>query len=109
MKYTARHVQRFIDQGKIDPDLWKKHFPSVLETRVPVCSDCEEYKNTRCEGGRDPVDCLLSKQTAEDQISGSSASDKSAKRKSEANQWNERARGKKVPPGANKSFDQSKI
>ncbi len=109
MKYTARHVQRFIDQGKIDSDLLKKHFPSVLETRVPACSECVEFRNTCCEGGRDPVDCLLSKTAAEDQISGSSASERSAKRRSDANQWNERGRGKKVPPVANKSFDQSKI
>jgi len=109
MKYTARHVQRFFDQGKIDPDLWKKHFPSTLETKVPACSECEEHKNKCCEGGMDPVDCLLAKTTTEDQISGCSASERSAKRKSDANQWNEKARGKKVPPGANKSFDQSKI
>jgi hypothetical protein len=61
MKYTARHIQRFLEQGKIDPVLWKHHFPSLLPTQVPVCGDCEEYKEKTCPGGRDPVQCFLDK------------------------------------------------
>ncbi|MDD1690476.1 MAG: hypothetical protein LUQ66_07435 [Methanoregula sp.] len=61
MKYTARHIQRFLEQGKIDPTLWKNHFPSLLPTQVPVCGDCSEFKDKICAGGRDPVECFLSK------------------------------------------------
>ncbi len=61
MKYTARHIQRFLEQGRIDPTLWKNHFPSLLPTQVPTCEDCEEFKARTCPGGRDPVDCFLSK------------------------------------------------
>ena len=61
MKYTARHIQRFLEQGKIDPTLWKNHFPSLLPTQVPTCAECEEFKAGTCPGDRDPVDCFLSK------------------------------------------------
>ena len=64
MKYTARHIRRFLDQGKIDPTLWKNHFPSLLPTQVPACGDCSEFRDRTCPGGRDPVDCFLSKVTA---------------------------------------------
>lgn len=55
MKYTARHIQRFLEQGKIDPTLWKNHFLSLLPTQVPACGDCSEYKEKTCPGGRDPM------------------------------------------------------
>lgn len=61
MKYTARHIQRFLEQGKIDPALWVNHFPSLLPTQVPVCGDCEEMRSHACPGGKDPVVCLLEK------------------------------------------------
>jgi hypothetical protein len=61
MKYTARHIQRFLEQGKIDPELWKNHFPALLPTQVPACEDCSEFKDRTCAGGRDPVDCFLAK------------------------------------------------
>jgi hypothetical protein len=61
MKYTARHIQRFIEQGRIDSSLWKNHFPSLLPTQVPSCTDCEEYKEKTCPGDRDPVECFLGK------------------------------------------------
>jgi len=61
MKYTARHIQRFLEQGKIDSTLWKNHFPSLLPTQVPACGDCSEYKEKTCPGGRDPVECFLDK------------------------------------------------
>lgn len=61
MKYTARHIQRFLEQGTIDADLWKRHFPSLLPTQVPVCGECGEMKSGACPGGRDPVACLMEK------------------------------------------------
>lgn len=61
MKYTARHVQRFLEQGRIDPTLWKNHFPALLPTQVPACTECEEFKARTCPGGRDPVECFLAK------------------------------------------------
>lgn len=59
MKYTARHIQRFLEKGKIDPTLWKNHFPSLLPTQVPGCEECSEYKERICPGGKDPVECFL--------------------------------------------------
>jgi hypothetical protein len=61
MKYTARHIQRFLDEGKIDAVLWKNHFPSLLRTQVPTCDDCAEFLDRTCVGGRDPIECFLSK------------------------------------------------
>ena len=62
MKYTARHIQRFLEQGKIDPELWKNHFPALLPTQVPVCEECSEFKERTCPGGRDPVECFLARE-----------------------------------------------
>ena len=59
MKYTARHIQRFLETGRIDATLWKNHFPSLLPTQVPACDDCGEFKDRTCAGGRDPVECFL--------------------------------------------------
>jgi hypothetical protein len=64
MKYTARHIQRFLEQGRIDPALWKKNFPSLLPTQVPTCGDCEEFRVNTCPGKRDPVECFLEKTSA---------------------------------------------
>ncbi len=61
MKYTARHIQRFLEQGKIDPTLWKNHFPSLLPTQIPTCGECSEFLDRNCAGGREPVDCFLAK------------------------------------------------
>ena len=61
MKYTARHIQRFLEAGKIDATLWKNHFPSLLPTQVPTCEECGEFKDRTCGGGRDPVECFLDK------------------------------------------------
>jgi len=61
MKYTARHIQRFLETGRIDPVLWKNHFPSLLPTQVPCCEECVEFKERTCAGGRDPVECFLGK------------------------------------------------
>jgi hypothetical protein len=61
MKYTARHIRRFLEAGKIDPTVWKNHFPSLLPSQVPTCEECSELLDRTCAGGRDPVDCFLSK------------------------------------------------
>ncbi|MBP1929986.1 hypothetical protein J2741_002582 [Methanolinea mesophila] len=61
MHYTARHIQRFLEQGKIDPELWKDHFPALLPTQVPVCEECTEFRERTCPGGKDPVECFLAK------------------------------------------------
>lgn len=64
MKYTARHIQRFLEQGKIDAALWKSNFPSLLPSQVPACSDCAEFLAKTCPGNKDPVECHLSKTSA---------------------------------------------
>jgi hypothetical protein len=64
MKYTARHIQRFLETGKIDATLWKNHFPTLLPSQVPACEECSEFRERTCSGGRDPVDCFLAKQPA---------------------------------------------
>ena len=61
MKYTARHIQRFLETGKIDATLWNNHFPMLLRTQVPACDDCTEFRYQTCAGGREPVECFLSK------------------------------------------------
>jgi hypothetical protein len=61
MKYTARHIQRFLEQGRIDPMLWKNHFPSLLPTQVPTCGECTEFNDRTCPGGKDPIECFLAK------------------------------------------------
>jgi hypothetical protein len=64
MKYTARHIRRFLETGRIDAALWKDHFPSLLPTQVPACEECSEFKERTCAGGRDPVECFLAKPPA---------------------------------------------
>ncbi len=64
MKYTARHIRRFLETGKIDPTLWKNHFPSLLPTQVPTCEECSEFLDRSCAGGREPVDCFIAKPPA---------------------------------------------
>jgi hypothetical protein len=61
MKYTARHIQRFLETGKIDPMLWKTHFPTLLPSKVPACEECSEFLDQTCAGGSEPVECFLSK------------------------------------------------
>jgi hypothetical protein len=64
MKYTARHIQRFLHEGKIDPSLWKNHFPALLPTQVPACEECSAFRERTCAGGRAPVECFLDKTPA---------------------------------------------
>jgi hypothetical protein len=70
MKYTARHIRRFLETGKIDPTLWKNHFPSLLPSQVPACEECSEFKERTCAGGRDPVECFLAKAPAAETVEG---------------------------------------
>jgi hypothetical protein len=67
MRYTARHIQRFLETGKIDAMLWKNHFPSLLPSQVPACEECSEFLDRTCAGGRDPVECFLAKLPASEQ------------------------------------------
>jgi hypothetical protein len=69
MRYTARHVQRFLESGKIDAALWKNHFPAYLPSQVPTCQECSELKERTCAGGRDPVECFLAKSPVKEQES----------------------------------------
>ena len=70
MKYTPRHIQRFLEQGRIDPTLWKNHFQSLLPSKVPTCGDCSEFREKTCPGGREPVECILSKKPGPDNDTG---------------------------------------
>ncbi len=109
MKYTARHIQRFLESGKIDPALWKNHFPTLLPSQVPECTDCEDYKNRTCSGGRDPVDCFLSARPGPGEP-GERGSQSDGKRKKQRDPMlGFGARGKSMPGGANKTRDQSKM
>jgi hypothetical protein len=101
MKYTARHIQRFLDTGRIDATLWKNHFPSLLPTQVPTCDDCGEFKDRTCVGGRDPVECFLGKP----HVAESSAEPKKKKRDPMLGLG---AKGQKVH-GTAKPKDQSKM
>jgi hypothetical protein len=104
MKYTARHIRRFIEQGKIDPSLWKNHFPTIPESKVPECRDCEDHKNNLCQGGKDPVDCFIGIQLKAGLKSGTDT----GKKKSKLHEW-KGTDGKTIPRGANKVYDQSKM
>lgn len=66
MKYTARHIRQFLETGKIDPTLWKNHFPTLLPSKVPACEECSEFLEKICAGGKDPVECFLAKHPAEE-------------------------------------------
>jgi hypothetical protein len=101
MKYTARHIQRFLDTGRIDATLWKNHFPSLLPTQVPTCDDCGEFKDRTCVGGRDPVECFLGKPMVEEPSS-------EQKKKKRDPMLGLGAKGQKVH-GTAKPKDQSKM
>jgi hypothetical protein len=104
MKYTARHVKKFMEQGEIDPDLWMKHFPAVLPSRVPACSDCEDYKAGCCAGGKEPVECFLAIGIRAEEGARQGASG----RKNARFRWSGTGKDGSVPANANKVFDQSK-
>jgi hypothetical protein len=109
MKYTIRHVKRFLEQGKIDPKLWMEHFPTLLDTRVPGCRDCEDYKKKLCEGGKNPVDCFLSIQPEPEKLPGTPAGDEPERKKPKPPKWSRKAHDRSKPPVANKTYDQSKM
>jgi hypothetical protein len=70
MKYTARHIQRFLETGKIDAMLWKNHFPTLLPSQVPACEECSEFKERTCKGEREPVACFLAKAVEAESATG---------------------------------------
>jgi len=109
MKYTARHIQRFLEQGRIDPVLWKNHFPTLLPTQVPSCDDCEDLKNRTCAGGRDPVECFLSAGNESENGEQHEKSAVTAKKKPKDPMLGVGSRRKKSSPAANKTYDQSKM
>lgn len=109
MKYTPRHVKKFLEEGKIDPELWKIHFPHLLPSHVPECNECEDKKNNLCQGGKNPVDCFLGIYAEEEATKSPGAEHKG--RKERSREFFPGAKGKKakVPAGANITFDQSKM
>ena len=74
MKYTTRHIRRFLDEGRIDAILWKNHFPTLLPTQVPGCEECSEFLDLTCAGGRDAVECFLAKGPAAETAGSDSGS-----------------------------------
>lgn len=108
MKYTARHVHKFLEQGRIDPDLWARHFPTVLPSRVPECTECVDFRDSSCPGGKNPVDCFLAigeeSQPADDSTESALPSGKVKGRF----RWKGTGARGSIPAGANKAFDQSK-
>lgn len=109
MKYTARHIEKFLSDGKIDARLWTAHFPRVLASHVPTCDDCEDYKTKACEGDKNPVDCFLAIKTDTDQRSAADAGSDSATEKNRKYYRSSRGKIKSHPTGIQKGYDQSKI
>jgi hypothetical protein len=109
MKYTVRHVKRFLEQGTIDSKLWMEHFPTLLDTRVPGCRDCEDYKKKLCEGGKNPVECFLSIQPEPDRVPETPAGDDLQRKKPKPPKWSPKAHDIRKPLVANKTYDQSKM
>jgi len=114
MKYTVRHVKRFLEQGKIDPKLWSEHFPTLLDTRVPGCRDCDDYKKKLCEGGKNPVDCFLSikpkPEPEQEKVQGTPAAEEPETKKPQPPpRWNRKGHKRSKPAMANKTYDQSKM
>ncbi|MDD1702261.1 MAG: hypothetical protein LUQ31_04695 [Methanoregula sp.] len=109
MKYTPRHIKKFIEEGKIDPNLWKIHFPHLLPSHVPECSECEDKKNNLCQGGKNPVDCFLGVNAEEEKKKNNDPDKKSHKEKTKDFFPDQKGKKRKVPSGANVAFDQSKM
>jgi hypothetical protein len=109
MKYTARHVQKFLIEGKIDAELWTAHFPGVLISHVPTCNKCVDKQTKVCEGGRNPVDCFLEIQSC---VTRQPAVNTDGRTPAETNKkYYRSSRGiiKSNPTGIQKGYDQSKI
>jgi len=107
MKYTPRHVKKFLEEGKIDPELWKIHFPHLLPSHVPTCNECEDKKNNLCQGGKEPVECFLGIFAEEEEKEESAR--KSRKEKSKEVFPDAKGQRARVPARANITFDQSKM
>lgn len=95
--------------GKIDITLWTAHFPQVLVSHVPTCNDCEDYKTNACEGGKNPVDCFLTKKHDTRQPSASQADSAAPKEKNKKYYRTSRGTVKSHPTGIHKGYDQSKM
>jgi hypothetical protein len=109
MKYTVRHVQKFLSEGKIDTKLWTAHFPRVLVSHVPTCDECEDYKKKVCEGRQNPVDCFLAINPVMDQPSLVDVEHDSPPDKNRKYYRSSRGNIKAHPTGIKKGYDQSKI
>ncbi len=109
MKYTARHVRKFLSEGKIDAALWTEHFPLVLVSHVPTCNDCKDFKAGACEGSKNPVDCFLALQTDKNQCSAVLADTETPTEKNRKYYRSSRGNIKAHPTGIQKGYDQSKI
>ncbi len=109
MKYTARHVQKFLSAGRIDPELWTAHFPRVLVSHVPTCEDCEDYKTKACEGGKNPVDCFLAITSGTNRIPAAHPDTATQDKKNRKYYRISRGNHKSHPTGIQKGFDQSKM
>ena len=109
MKYTVRHVRKFLGEGKIDAALWTSHFPLVLVSHVPTCNDCEDYKTKTCEGGKNPVDCFLAIQSNTDNCSAALSDTINLTEKNRKYYRSSRGNVKSHPTGIQKGYDQSKI
>jgi hypothetical protein len=109
MKYTARHVRKFLSEGKIDAELWTSHFPQVLVSHVPTCTDCEDYKKKACDGGKNPVDCFLAMQPDTNQCAAAESGNTILSEKNRKYYRSSRGNVKSHPTGIQKGYDQSKI
>jgi len=109
MKYTARHLQKFLIGGKIDAALWTAHFPQVLVSCVPGCNDCKDFKTKACEGGKNPVDCFLSLKSGINQVSAAPADTGIPMENSRKYYPTSKGTRKSLPTGLHKGYDQSKM
>ena len=109
MKYTPRHIKKFLEEGKIDSDLWRIRFPHLLPSHVPGCDECEDKKNNLCQGEKNPVDCFLGIHAEEEAANKDDPDRKSHKEKSKDLFLDAKGKKRNVPAGANITFDQSKM
>jgi hypothetical protein len=59
MRNNPSNLKNLLDSGDIDKTRWKKYFADVPETLVPSCKDCLDFKDGKCRGGGDPIECFL--------------------------------------------------
>jgi hypothetical protein len=109
MKYTARHIQKFQSEGRIDARLWTAHFPGMLLSHVPTCIECVDYQTRECEGTKNPVDCFLAIQPCTVQQPAAYADTKTPKETNRKFYRSSRGNCKSHPTGIQKGYDQSKL